>query len=245
MTAWELARTRRHEGWLAARFDTVLVSSSRDREALARLAGESAQIGLLPNGVDLDYFTPNFERRSADTVVLTGKMSYHANITAALHLVDDVMPLVWAQRPGVRVEVVGQAPPREVRALAARQASRVAVTGYVSDLRPYLWSAAVAAAPILYGAGTQNKVLEAMACAAPVVATSLAVSALTAQAGREVLVCDGPQAQAEGILRLLADAALRREVGRAGREYVARHHRWQAIAEDLAGIYREFVGEPA
>jgi glycosyltransferase involved in cell wall biosynthesis len=203
------------------------------------------QISVLSNGVDLDYFTPNDGPRSTDTVVLTGKMSYHANVTAALHLVEDIMPRVWAQRPEARVEIVGQAPPAEVRALAERHAPRVTVTGYVPDVRPHLWSAAVAAAPIVYGVGTQNKVLEAMACAAPVVATPQAVSALQTRAGEAVLVAEGAEGLAAEILRLLDDEALRRRLAEAGHRYVVQHHHWGTISAVLEEHYRELVGAAA
>jgi glycosyltransferase involved in cell wall biosynthesis len=253
MTQFELGRTRRYEAFLAGQFPRVLVTSAADQEALERLAREypppgpkaKPEVFVLPNGVDLDFFMPHLGERSGNTVVLTGKMSYHANVTAALYLVEEVMPRVWAARPDARVEIVGQAPPPEVRALAERYPGRVVVTGRVPDVRPHLWSAAVAAAPIVYGAGTQNKVLEAMACAAPVVATPQAVSALQARAGEDVLVGETAAVLAEQILGLLADEALRRRLGEAGRRYVTQHHNWGAAAALLEEHFRGLAGRIA
>ena len=122
-----------------------------------------SHITVLPNGVDLDYFCPSPEPRRPATVVISGKMSYHANVTAALHLVEGIMPLVWRERPGVKVTIVGANPPRPIRQLAQRFPGQVEVTGTVPDVRPYLRRASLAAAPVPYGAGIQNKVLEAMA----------------------------------------------------------------------------------
>ncbi len=90
------------------------------------------------------------------------------------------------------------------------------ITGTVADLRPYLQQATVAAAPIPYGAGIQNKVLEAMACGAPVVASPQASSALQTQAGRDLLVADNAAGFAANLLQLLDPASRTQRVGPGG-----------------------------
>ena len=246
MTWMELGRTRRHEGRLVSQFDQVLVTSQTDKTALEDLSklGSLSKIKhpieVLPNGVDLEYFTPGEDARQPDTVVFSGKMSYHANVTAALYLANKVMPPVWAQRPGVRLIVAGSQPSPAVRKLAETY-PQVEVTGYLSDLRAPLRQASLAVAPLLYGAGIQNKVLEAMACGTPVVASPLAVSALRAQAGQDCLVANSPQTFAEAILTLLNNPALHEQVSAAGRRYVETHHNWGAIAAQLESIYQRSI----
>lgn len=241
ITRLELPRTRRYEGQLVGKFTRTLVTSAADRAALQSLSktahshkGKSKslseeKIKVLPNGVDLINFQPGGERVAA-TVTLTGKMSYHANVTAALWLVNEIMPRVWAHRPEVQVEIVGSAPVQAVRALAERD-GRVLVTGYVPDVAQYLQRCTVSVAPIAYGVGIQNKVLEAMACGAAVVATPQAASALQAQAGRELLLAGDAEDFAAAVLRLLQDANLRAAMGQAGRRYVEQQHSWDVIAE--------------
>ena len=249
VSRFELHRTRRYEGHVAARFDKTLAASRNDLTALEQLAREFDQglpIGggeVLPNGVDLDYFQPNYGARQTSTIVLSGKMSYHANVTAALHLVHDIMPMVWSEMPEAEVVIAGSTPPAAVRALTA--AGRVRVTGFVPDLRPFLQQATIAAAPIAYGAGIQNKVLEAMASATPTVASPQAVSALAVRPGADVLVADDPRSFAQAILRLLQAPALGRQLGAAGREYVTQHHHWPTIASRLEAIYRELIHPPS
>jgi glycosyltransferase involved in cell wall biosynthesis len=180
-------------------------------------------------------------------------MSYHANITAAKHLVHDIMPLVWARKPDVNVMIVGKDPPRDVRSLENSRAStngngdagRVRVTGTVPDLRPYLLRASVAVAPLLYGAGIQNKVLEAMSCGTPVVASSKAISALNVRENRDLLVGDNAEVFARRVLDLLENPQLRDEVGRAGRRYVETHHSWDNIAASLESAYLETIRSTA
>jgi glycosyltransferase involved in cell wall biosynthesis len=254
----ELPNTRRYEGRAVRQFDRVLASSKIDQAALEKLArtdsprspaGRPANPGgkvrVLPNGVDLDYFTPANEPRDTATVVLSGKMSYHANVAAAHRLIGSVMPHVWAQRPDVKVNIVGSAPTADVEALAVRHAPRVTVTGYVPDVRPYLQTATLAVAPLAYGAGIQNKVLEAMACATPIVVSSQAIAALEALPADAAQVADGAADFAAEMLRLLGDAQLRQAVGRAGWDYVHAHHDWSTIVRGLEAIYDELLPPPA
>ncbi len=195
---------------------------------------------MLPNGVDLDYFTPDENiHRETDTLVVSGKMSYHANVTMVLHLVQNIMPRVWATRPGVKLWIVGKDPTQEIRALS--QNPNITVTGTVEDIRPYLRRASVAVSPVIYGVGIQNKVLEAMACGTAVVSTPQAISTLDVQPGQGVLVGQDANQFAEGVLKLLDNPQYRDEVGRAGYQFVLNNHKWSVVAERLEGIYHEAV----
>lgn len=239
MTAVELPRTRRYEGFVAAQFPQVLVTSNADAAALQKLAHNRAAIRTLGNGVDLDYFAPTLDQRQPDTIVFSGKMSYHANIAAALYLTQEVMPIVWRSRPNTKLVIVGSQPSAQIRALEAQDSgARVRVTGYVKDLRVSLRQGSIAAAPLLYGAGIQNKVLEAMACGIPVVGSSQAFSALQAARGTDCLVADTPETFAEALLNLLNNEGLRQRMGAAGRRFVETHHNWHTIIAELESIYQ-------
>ncbi len=272
LTQFELRRTRAYEGWLVNQFDQVLVTSPADQRALATLAQTQMStvakqrntagaasaasspvllpdnLHVLPNGVDLDYFCPSAAPRDAATLVFSGKLSYHANITAALYLVQEIMPLVWAQQPAVQLYLVGKDPPPALRALTAQAGThagkpRVVVTGTVADLRPYLQRATIAVAPLLYGAGIQNKVLEALACGAPVITTPQATAALATAAAQALVVAATAPAFAQAILTLLADPDQQRTLGQRGRAYVERYHAWDVMAAQLEHIYTAAIGE--
>lgn len=279
LTWLELRRTPAYEGWLVQQFARVLVTSQVDRQALYDLAvqartrpaagsqaanpGDLAQrLVVLPNGVDLTYFSPERDdlhppagdRRPA-TLVFSGKMSYHANVTAVLHLVQEIMPLVWQHRPDVRVQIVGKDPPAVIRALATQglptplskaqtsdqnpaQRGCVEVTGTVADIPPYLRQATLAVAPVLYSAGIQNKVLEAMACGIPVVASAQAVAGIGARAGQDFLLAENARHFADQILALLHNPQGRQQIGTAGRRYVELHHSWPTMVDHLEQIYQ-------
>lgn len=244
MTWFELGRTERYEGWLMGQFDHVLITSRMDRQALLSALPPgvtSAPASVLRNGVDLDYFKPDPKvLRDPARLVISGKMSYHANVTMVLHFVQEIMPLVWASRPDVRLMIVGKDPPREIQSLASNQ--NITITGTVPHLPPYLQQSALAVAPIAYGVGIQNKVLEAMACATPVVTTPQAVSALDVQPGRDVMVAEDPARFAGTILDLLGNPVQRDHLGQAGRCYVETYHDWSTVAAQLEDIYSQVIG---
>lgn len=263
MTRFELPRTERYEGRLVRTFDHTVVTSTIDKAALVALAERASSpagaavrrmsdaIDVVPNGVDLEHFSfCGLEERHPNRIVFSGKMSYHANVTAALHLVNDIMPLVWAQRPDVEVWLVGKDPAPELRALAAKApdsaaggenrsetGGRVVVTGEVPAMEDFIQGAAVAVAPLLYGAGIQNKVLEAMACGAPVVASPQASQSLAARPGEDFLVADTPEEFAAAILGLLNSPLRRAQMGRAGRAFVETYHSWDSAVQQLETIY--------
>ena len=238
MTQIDLARTRRYEGWLIGQFDHTVVTSRIDRDALLKIARvRPSPITVVSNGVDLETFTPGDATRDADTLIFSGKMSYHANITAVLHLVRDIMPAVWAKRPAVRLTIAGKDPSPEVRALARTHPGRVLVTGSVPDLAAFLRKTSVAVVPIVYGAGVQNKVLEAMATCTPVVASQTAVAALDESVSQAIRIARDDSAFAAHVLSLLESEAARRLYGAAGRAFVERHHAWDASAGALETLY--------
>ncbi len=243
----DLERTRRFEGQLISRFDHVLVTSKIDRDALQVLnqaaqkraprLGGPAPIAVIPNGVDTDYFTPGGMKRNTEQLVFSGKMSYHANITAVLHLVNEIMPLIWTQRPAVTLRIVGKDPAKNITDLEKQFPGRIKVTGTVADIRPFLQEAAVSVVPILYGAGVQNKVLEAMACGTPVVATPIAAAALDTEDGKNIHIAANPATFARKVLTLFDSELQRSEMGKAGYDYVIAHHRWENLIAQLEKIY--------
>ena len=242
----DVDRTAWYEGWLLDKFNHILVTSPIDREALLKLkhsGSTPAPISVLGNGVDVDHFSPDPSvAREPATLVISGKMSYHANVTMTLHLVNKIMPHIWQQRPDAKLLVVGKDPTREIQALAENQ--NVVVTGTVDALPPYLQKATVAVAPITYGAGIQNKILEAMGCGTPVVTTPQAVGALSIVPGQDILVADSPEAYAQAILAVLADPQQQADLGRNGRIYVERYHHWPNVAGRLETIYAEAIESP-
>lgn len=223
---------RRIEQRLVERGDVLLVASARDRELLAEEGAPRRVLDALvvPNGVDLDRWR-RLSPTLGDEVVLCGNLGYRPNADAALHLVEAVMPHVWAVVPTARVRVVGLgASPALVRRLAG---PRVSLTGAVDDVRPHLERAAVVAAPLRIATGIQNKLLEALAMEIPVVTTTVAAAGLGP--GAPVVVADEPEAMAAAVverLRLAPDGGARPDAG--ARAWVGERFDWAASVRALA-----------
>lgn len=243
LTRFELGRTERYEARLMRSFQRLMVTSPVDKEAFLALSDgeiDPERIFVLHNGVDLSYFAPDEAvEREPQTLVVSGKLSYHANVSMVTFLVQEIMPHVWKSRPEARLMIVGKDPPREIRAFGEQRG--ITVTGTVKDIRPYLLRAAVAVAPVVYGAGIQNKVLEAMACGTPVVSTPRAVLALSARPGEDLLVEREPERFAQAVVSILKDSDQQCRLGAAGRRYVEKYHDWNVIAGQLEGVYRRAI----
>lgn len=243
ITSFELGRTANYEAKLINIFDHILVTSQNDRNAMLSLIDHKEdlpQISVLKNGVDLVYFVPNASiKRENETLVISGKMSYHANISMVMYLVNEIMPIVWSSKPTVQLWIVGKNPPQAITSLSAN--SLITVTGAVEDMRPYLQRSTISVAPLLYGAGIQNKVLEALACATPVITTPQGASALDISIGEEIIVADNPHSIANSIITIIENPQMREKLGKAGRSFVEKNHKWSEIAAKLESIYDETI----
>ena len=175
------------------------------------------------------------DNRSGST--LKAKFCNRPDAPMVVDFIEKIMPRVWNHQPEVKVWIVGKDPPPRLKAYTEN--AQINVTGTVEDIRPYLKKATISASPIPYGVGIQNKVLEAMACATPVVASRQAVSALNIRADEEVMVASDADEFAEKMLALFDSTELRSEVGRAGRKYVERNHDWGMVARQLSEIYSQ------
>jgi sugar transferase (PEP-CTERM/EpsH1 system associated) len=231
----EWQKVRRFEQNTLASFDQLIISSARDRDCLGELVGSLRSIEVVSNGVDTSFFTARSGVRAVDSLVFCAKLDYFPNAQAILHFCENILPLIWEQRQQARLTIVGNKPPKAVRALAAD--ARITVTGYVPDTRPYLETASVALAPLMVAAGMQNKILEALAMSVPMVTTPRCARALNAEDGVHLLVAAEPRAFAEAVVRLLNDREYADQLGAAGRQFVIERYSWTEPAAVLSKLY--------
>ena len=222
----------------AAQFDRTLLVSAQEAQTFATLAPEVAsRIDWVENGVDVARFDPECDwpdpyAAESPAIVFTGTMDYRPNVEAVSFFATEVMPRLASLSPAPHFHIVGANPSPAVRALA--ELPRVHVTGSVPDMRPYLAHAAVAVAPLRIARGIQNKVLEAMAMARPVVASPEAHEGVRAVAGRDLLVADGAEAMAAAVTQVLAGGMP--GLGAAARAAVLAGHDWKATLARLDDI---------
>lgn len=223
-----------YETRVAREFDHLFLVTEAERSVLP--PGVPAnKVSALPNGVDLEYFTPTPVRTSGDArVVFTGVMDYWPNIEGVRWFVHEVWPAVRARHPEARFDIVGSRPDPRVRELAGT--SGVRVTGFVPDVREYVAASRLCVAPLRIARGVQNKVLEAMAMGRPVVCTSNALEGIPAVPDREVVVADQPAAFAAQVCRLLDSPEDAARIGSAARACVDQHHRWKVALAPLDAL---------
>lgn len=156
-----------------------------------------------------------------------------------LHLATDILPLIAARLPTVRLTIVGRSPAPAVLALASLP--NVEVTGFVDDLLPYYRRAAVVLVPLRAGGGTRLKILEAMALGRPIVTTPIGCEGLEAEPGRHLLVADTPALLADATIQLLTDPALSHSLAAHARHLVEARYDWPILGRRLATIHQETI----
>lgn len=230
-TAWLYWREARYlaafERRIAQEFDRVLVVSERERAYLPD-ACVADRVSVMPNGVDLGYFSPSQIQTTTPvqpTLVFTGVMSYRPNIEGVLWFSHRVFPRVQAAVPTVRLCVVGSQPSLRILRLAER--AGITVTGKVEDVRPYLAAASLCVVPLRIARGLQNKVLEAMAMGRAVVATAEASEGIEAEPGRDLIVAQDETEFASAVIELLQNDAWRSEIGKNARACVESRYTWR------------------
>jgi sugar transferase (PEP-CTERM/EpsH1 system associated) len=222
------------------RCDAVLAVSPAEVALLGEVAGRVLPVGI---GVDTEYYKPPDPPIQPQTpcLVFTGQMDYRPNVEGVTWFVREVWPRLRCRQPDLEFKIVGRNPAPEVRRLARE--TGVTVTGSVPDVRPYLAEAAAAVCPLRIARGIQNKILEAMAMARPVVASPAALAGLDLQVGREVLLADGPEQWETQIAALLADQATADALGRSARQCVVERFGWQARLAPLVTLCRRLAEE--
>ena len=229
--AEELRRVRNYERTIGNHFDRMLVVSKQDREFIP-----TSNVEVVPLGVDTDFFKPSARKAGAHNIVFSGNMGYSPNIQAVKWFVDKCLPGIQRAVPDSTFTVLGINPPREIRSLSGRKG--VSVTGFVDSIPEALGNASVAVAPMLSGSGMQFKILEAMACGLPVVATSLGLGDIKAVPGRDIAVADSPEQFTKSVVSLLAAPRVAEEMGTAGRSFVISNHSWETLSAKVDAIYR-------
>ena len=234
----------REEERLARRADTTLLISRNEAQLLRRRIDDSAGLNItaLGNGIDAGFFDPeqaglqqDLEEGEDPQLVFTGQMDYPPNVAAVEWVMDQVMPRLRQRYSRARFHIVGRAPGEALKARHGENGVRV--WGEVADVRPFLKSADVVVAPLLIARGVQNKVLEAMAMARPVVLTPAAATGIDACDGRDFIVADAKgDVFARAIQSLLHDPTRAGDIGRAARRFVVEDMGWEAVHRQLAEL---------
>jgi sugar transferase (PEP-CTERM/EpsH1 system associated) len=220
---------------VAARADASLFVSEAEAQ-LFRERTRAQRVHAVENGIDTATFDPGASFRRLEAVapllVFTGQMDYRPNVEGVVWFAESVFPHIRLRHPDAQFAIVGRKPDAAVAALA--KLPGVTVTGEVPDVRPWVAAASVVVAPLKLARGVQNKVLEAMAMARPVVASPAAATGI--DHGGAIEVGEGVGGMADAVNALLDDPVRAAELGRAARQRVIDHYSWDAKLAVLDGI---------
>jgi ribosomal protein S18 acetylase RimI-like enzyme len=237
---WDHWRWQRFEKKWIRRYRKVVVMSEQDRALLS-----SPNVAVIPNGVDLDRFTPEIER-PGERLLFIGSFRHFPNIVAYRFFVEQVWPILRKHSSQITFTVVAGPDPslywREHTGLSSiLQDERIRLLEFVSDVRPLYIEANLAIVPTLVSAGTNLKVLEAMAMDRAVVSTSSGCAGLGPEHSVNIWIADSPEDFARAIQTLLEDRSQRRRIAEAGRVHVERNYGWGEIGARQRALLRELV----
>jgi sugar transferase (PEP-CTERM/EpsH1 system associated) len=220
-------------------FDAHIVVSDEDGKWLRQM-NSSAQISIIENGVDVDYYADaQSGSGTRNRIVFVASMDYHANIDAAINFARGVWPIVHRKKPKLVFTIVGRDPTPAVRELSSL--AGVEVTGSVQDVRPYYREAIAAVVPLRVGGGSRLKILEAMAAGVPVVSTMLGAGGLKVANGQNILLADDDRELAEKITTIIDDETLRSNIVAAARALIAERYEWSKLGASLASVYSNLL----
>ncbi|WP_046113034.1 TIGR03087 family PEP-CTERM/XrtA system glycosyltransferase [Aquincola tertiaricarbonis] len=247
---WPLSWLYRREGErllayereIAATAHSTFLVTEKEADLFRRLAPEcAARVHAAGNGVNADFFSPDGQWASPYAagelpVVFTGAMDYWPNVDAVVWFATEALPALRQRWPALRFHIVGRSPTPAVQALAGEG---VSVSGTVPDVRPYLQHALAVVAPLRLARGVQNKVLEAMAMARPVVCAASCAEAIAARHDQDLLAAEQAADYVAQLTRLLEAPTLARQLGEAGRRFVLTRYAWAAQLAPLDRLLSE------
>jgi glycosyltransferase involved in cell wall biosynthesis len=230
----EIAVATRYARRMVRSYAATVCVGEADARWLRHIGGRDT-VHVIPNGVEVPaHFV---DESSWPTLIFTGTLDYQPNIEAVLFAVEAIWPRIVASRPDARFVIAGRDPHPKVRALSSR--TNVQIAANVPDMTQLLGESWVAIAPMRSGVGIKNKVLEAWACARPVVMSHIATNGLVVPPTHASLIGDSAEAMADAVLRLFDHASERRELGASALANVERHFTWAGSAARLGALLRQ------
>jgi sugar transferase (PEP-CTERM/EpsH1 system associated) len=231
----EYKRLLRYEKKVLPEFTLNLVCSPEDRDYLKNLSG--AEFDVLPNGVDTSVFHPR-ENTVAEPfrVLFTGNMDYEPNVDAVEYFVDQIWPGVLEAVPQARFVIAGQRPVGRVQKLAGKT---VEVTGFVASMADEYAKARLVVAPLRFGAGTQNKVLEALAMGVPVVCSTVGFKGLGIKSGDGAVLAETAADFTKQVVDILSSEEKWQKLSGSGATVISSRFSWDAVSAMLQNFFAQ------
>lgn len=235
----DIQKIRKWEKYYWEKCDQLIVMSQDDKKFIADKISRPNKIEVVSNGVDIEWFNQKPRQLPAEPTILSvGTFNWLPNVEAVDFLVKQVWPKIKTLVAGARLKIVGNNPTKQVYALGKSDA-QIEVIGQIPDIRDAFKKAHVLVAPVFSGKGTRYKILEAMACGTPVVATSIAVEGLDIKHRVHVLTSNTADGLAELTAEVLKNPQLWQSLSNTGYQFVMEQYNWDVISKKLDHIYKQ------
>ena len=232
-TNLEFKRLFKYELQMVPKFRKVLVCSKEDQSYLIQNTGFPVE--LLQNGVNTEVFKPRENQFVPLRVLFTGNMDYAPNIDAVSYFVEEIWPVIIQKVPNAKFVIAGQRPVAKVLSL---KSNNIEVTGFIPNLADEYAKAHVVVSPLRIGAGTQNKVLEALAMDIPVVSTNVGYAGLELEKGEGIALSHNSDEFAQNVIDILTNIDIRNDLGSKGGQKIRSRFSWHGIAQQLQAYFQ-------
>jgi glycosyltransferase involved in cell wall biosynthesis len=232
----------RFERWAYSTATRTVAVSPDDARLMSERFG-AANVDVVDNGVDTEFFRPGNESREAKTILFLGSLDWRPNLDGVGLLLDSIFPAVRAAEPEAKLVIVGRNPPDWLRERAKQPG--VKLHGSVPDVRPFIARAGVMAVPLRIGGGSRLKILESLASGLPAVSTRIGAEGLELIPGRHLDVVDGPEPMAEALVAAIRQPERMQAQAAEGRRHVLARYDWDSLADRLESVWIDSARSPS
>lgn len=231
----ESYKLRRFEKNNCSKFEMNIMVSNDDKHMLKNIS-PTANIEVVENGVDVNYFLPKTIHSNTNRLIFAGRLDQYSNMDAVLHFCMNVWPLIKERFPRIQFTIIGNNPPQKLLEIAKND-KRIEVLGYVDDVRPFFSKATVSVCPIRDGGGTRIKILDAMAMGMPIVSTTIGCEGIDVTPGNDVLISNTPEEFVKNIEIICTNDNVRENMSVSARKKAEDRYSWSSIGMKLNNLY--------
>ncbi len=236
---WQSLKLKRFERSAGKLFDFHTTVSEADKKTLLKICPQG-RIAIIPNGVDTDYFKATNDKMEPNSLIYVGGMTWFPNYDAMLYFIGEILPLIRAEIPDIRLYCVGRQIDNRFHDMAREEAS-LKIHGFVDDVRPLITKASVFIVPLRIGGGTRLKIVDALSMGKAIVSTSIGCEGLKVTDGKEIVIADSSDKFAGKVVELLRDARLRNSLMNNARKTALEIYSWKIIAPELIKVYQKAI----
>lgn len=230
----EYLKWHRYERDILNQFDFHISCSKHEQDAIRKFT--NTPVELVPSGVDVQTFYPKSNPPTGNNLLFVGNLEYFPNKEALYFFCKECLPLIRRRLPNAVLQIVGRAPGETLKRFL-KKTEGVWCSYNVEDIRPFYYQSTLVVIPLLTGAGTRLKILEALAAGLPVVSTSKGCEGLDIENSDGIIIEDDPERFSEAIIDILKNENLRIQLSRKAKQLASERFRWEVVLKPLDRIY--------